>query len=234
MGYREPRLETWVRQRGKALYTEDGQLGYDLEDLTAYFAFWKMIQDEGLTPPADLQSQDSDGKMETTMLVTGKSVFGFIHSNQLVAQPEAGARGDQHHDDPEPEGREAGPVPEALDAALDRRDLGDKEAAAELMNFFITDLDANAILQIERGVSGDPAVREAILPGLSETEKKIIDYLDIVATAVGPLPPPPPKNAGELDRALRPAWDSISFEKVAVEDGAKQYYDNAVAILARA
>ena len=77
-------------------------------------------------------------------------------------------------------------------------------------------------------------MREAILPGLSPTEKKIIDYLDVVATSVGPLPPPPPKNAGELDRALRPAWDAISFEKVTVEDGAKQYYDNAVAILARA
>ena len=38
-------------------------------------------------------------------------------------QPEAGARRDQHHDDPEPDGRQAGPVPEALDAALDRRDL---------------------------------------------------------------------------------------------------------------
>ena len=102
------------------------------------------------------------------------------------------------------------------------------------MNFFITDPDANAILQIERGVSGDASVREALLPGLSPTEKKIIDYLDIVATSVSPLPPPPPKNAGELDRALRPAWDAISFEQVSVEDGAKQYYDNAVAILARA
>ena len=29
MGYVEPRLETWMRQRGKALYTEDGQLGYE-------------------------------------------------------------------------------------------------------------------------------------------------------------------------------------------------------------
>ena len=103
------------------------------------------------------------------------------------------------------------------------------------MNFFITDPEANAILQIERGVSGDAGgARELILPGLSDTEKKIIDYLDIVATSVGPLPPPPPKNAGELDRALRPAWDAISFEQVSVEDGAKQYYDNAVAILARA
>ena len=54
---------------------------------------------------------------------------------------------------------------------------------------------------------------------LSETEKKIIDYLDVVATHVGALPPPPPKNAGELDRALQPAWESVAFKKVDVKTG---------------
>ncbi len=233
-GYREPVLETWVRQRGKALYKEDGTLGYDLDDLTAFFAFWKMIQDEGLSPPADVQSQDSDGKMETSMFVTGKALFGFSHSNQLVANQKL-----------VPEEVNITMIPNQTDGKPGQylkpsmllsiaETSSDKEAAAALMNFFITDKAANAILQIERGVSGDPAVRESILGGLSDTEKKIIDYLDIVATSVSPLPPPPPKNAGELDRALRPAWDAISFEQDSVEDGAKKYYDNAVAILARA
>ena len=26
-------LETWMRQRGKALYTDDGKLAFELEDL---------------------------------------------------------------------------------------------------------------------------------------------------------------------------------------------------------
>jgi multiple sugar transport system substrate-binding protein len=217
-----------------ALYNEDGSLGYDLDDITAFFAFWKMIQDEGLSPPADVQSQDSDGKMETSMFVTGKALFGFSHSNQLVANQKL-----------VPEEVNITMIPNQTDGKPGQylkpsmllsiaETSSDKEAAAELMNFFITDKDANAILQIERGVSGDPAVRESILDGLSDTEKKIIDYLDVVATSVSPLPPPPPKNAGELDRALRPAWDAISFEQDSVEDGAKKYYDNAVAILARA
>ncbi len=234
MGYREPSLETWVRQRGKGLYDEDGQLAYDLDDLTAFFAFWKMIQDEGLSPPADVQSQDSDGKMETSMIVSGKSLFDFSHSNQLVAYQKL-----------VPEEINITMIPNQTDGKpgqylkpsmlLSMAETSeDKPATADLMNFFITNIDANKILQIERGVSGDPAVREAILPDLSDTEKKIIDYLDTVATSVSPLPPPPPKNAGELDRALRPAWDAISFEQDSVEDGAKKYYDNAVAILARA
>jgi multiple sugar transport system substrate-binding protein len=234
MGYREPVLETWVRQRGKALYTEDGKLGYGLDDLTAFFAFWKGLQDEGLTPPADVQSQDSDGKMETSMLVTGRSLFGFSHSNQLVANQKLVP--DEINIVMIPNQKDGRPgqylKPSMLLSVAETSEV--KDGAAELLNFFITDLKANEVLQIERGVSGDPAVREAILPGLSDTEKKIIDYLDVVATSVSPLPPAPPKNAGELDRALRPTWDAISFEKTSVEDGAKQYYDNAVAILARA
>ena len=80
---------------------------------------------------------------------------------------------------------------------------------------------------IERGVSGDASVREQITGKLSETEKKIIDYLDVVATSVCPLPPPPPQSAGEFDRALAPAWESVAFKKVDPGQAAKEYYENA-------
>jgi multiple sugar transport system substrate-binding protein len=233
-GYWEPRLENWVRQRGKQLYTEDGKIGYELQDLTDFWAYWKGMQDKGLTPPADIQSQDADGKMESSMFVTGKSLFGGIHSNQLVANQKLVPDEINITMVPNQPGGQPGQYLKPSMLLSMAETSADKAAAARLMNFFISDPEANAILQIERGVSGDPAVRESILPGLSDTEKKIIAYLDTVATSVGPLPPPPPKNAGELDRALRPAWDAISFEQVSVEDGAKQYYDNAVAILARA
>ena len=60
---------------------------------TEYFAFWFQMQEDGLTPPADLQAQAiASGKMEETMFVTGHAVFDFIHSNQLVADAEAGDR----------------------------------------------------------------------------------------------------------------------------------------------
>jgi multiple sugar transport system substrate-binding protein len=234
LGYWEPRLENWVRQRGKALYTEDGQLGYELEDLTAFFAYWKDLQDKGLTPPADVQSQDADGKMESSMIVTGRSLFAGIHSNQLVAYQNLMPDEVNITMVPNQEGGQPGQYLKPSMLLSMAETSPDKEASAALMNFFITDPDANAILQIERGVSGDASIREALIPGLTPTEKKIIDYLDVVATSVSPLPPPPPKNAGELDRALRPAWDAISFEQVTVEEGAKKYYDDAVAILGRA
>lgn len=234
MGYVEPRLETWMRQRGKALYTEDGQLAYEVGDLADFFAYWKGLQDKGLTPPADIQSQDASGKIEESMIVLGKAAFGFLHSNQLVANQKLMPDANGIAMIPNQAGGKPGQYlkPSMLLSIAATSPVQD--GAAELMNFFITDVPANQILQIERGVSGDPAVREAILPGLSDTQKQIIDYLNIVATSVGPLPPPPPKNAGELERELRPAWDSVSFGKVSVADGAKAFYDKAQAILARA
>lgn len=235
MAYREPRLETWVRQRGKALYTAEGKLGYDLEDLADYFAFWFQMQEDGLTPPADLQAQSvASGKMEDTMMVTGHVLFDFVHSNQLVAIQKLVT--DELAITMIP-GQKDGKPGQYLKPSMllsMASNAPDPAGAAQLMNFFLTNDSANDILLIERGVSGDASIRERISAMLSPTEKKIIDYLDVVATHVSPLPPPPPKNAGELDRALAPAWESVAFKKADPKQAAQDYYENAKAVLERA
>ena len=111
----------------------------------------------------------------------------------------------------------------------------DKDAAAELMNFFITDLDANAILQIERGVSGDPAVREAH-PARPVADREEDHRLSRRRRHLGR---PAAAAAAEERRRARPRaapglGRDLLRARSTVEDGAKQYYDNAVAILARA
>ncbi|MEO1016213.1 MAG: ABC transporter substrate-binding protein [Pseudomonadota bacterium] len=232
MGQNEPRFEVWVRQRGKALYTEDGQLGYELADLVDFFEFWYRMQEEGLTPPADLQAQ-ATGPMEQTMLVTGHALFDFIHSNQLVATQKLVPEEINITMVPnQPNGQPGQYLKPSMLLSM-AETSPDKEAAAKLLNFFITNPGANDILQIERGVTGDASIRERLLGELSPTETKIIDYLNIVATSVGPLPPPPPKNAGELDRALRPAWESVAFGQADLEAAATEYYENAERILGR-
>jgi multiple sugar transport system substrate-binding protein len=233
MANHEPRLEVWVRQRGKALYTADGKLGYDLEDLVDYFAFWYQLQEDGLTPPPDLQAQSAPGMLETNMLPTGHALFDFIHSNQLVAYQELVPDEINITMMPNQKGGQPGQYLKPSMLLSMAESSPDKAAAAKLLNFFITDEEANDILQIERGVTGDASIRERLTADLTGTEQKIIDYLNIVATWVGPLPPAPPKSAGELDRALRPAWESVAFGQVDLEVAAKDYYDNAVMILER-
>jgi multiple sugar transport system substrate-binding protein len=232
MGLVEPRLQTFLRARGKDLYDAEGKMAFEEADLADFFAFWKMMQDEGLTPPADVQAQDT-GKMEEKMMVVGKAVFGFLHSNQLVSlqnlmQDEVDIAMIPA-DGPNP-GQYMKPSMFLSMAAT----AADKPAAAELMNYFITNEDANDILLIERGVTGDASIRERINGVLNATEQKIIAYLNVVGTKVSPLPPPPPANAGEIDRALRPAWEAISFDQIEPAAAATEFYANAASILERA
>jgi multiple sugar transport system substrate-binding protein len=229
----ENMLETWTRQRGKGLYTEDGQLAFDLEDLEAFWAFYLGLQDSGLTPPADVMAMDT-GKMEENGLIIRNTLFNFLHSNQLVAaqnltEDEVGITMI-----PNQAGGRAGQYLKPSMLLSMAANSPDPSAAAKLLNFFITDPAANDILLIERGVTGDASIRERITANLTDTEKKIIAYLNVVATHVSPLPPPPPKGAGEIDRAIRPAWEAVAFGQKSLADGAKEFYEFAKATLERA
>jgi multiple sugar transport system substrate-binding protein len=229
----ENMLETWTRQRGKGLYTEDGQLAFDLEDLEAFWAFYLGLQDSGLTPPADVMAMDT-GKMEENGLIIRNTLFNFLHSNQLVAaqnltEDEVGIAMI-----PNQAGGRAGQYLKPSMLLSMAANSPDPSAAAKLLNFFITDPAANDILLIERGVTGDASIRERITANLTDTEKKIIAYLNVVATHVSPLPPPPPKGAGEIDRAIRPAWEAVAFGQKSLADGAKEFYEFAKATLERA
>lgn len=231
-GMEEPWFETWVRQRGKALYTADGQLGFGLEDLTEFWALWYQMQQDGLTPPPDVQALDVES-IETTMIVTGHSVMDFCHSNQLVAVQKLMKDKAALTMLPNQKGGQPGQYMKPSMLLSMAASATDKDQAAKLINFFITDPEANDILQIERGVTGDASIRERLVSKLTETETVIVDFLNVVGKSVGALPPPPPKNAGEVDRAMRPGWEAVAFGQLSVEDGAKQFYEKAKETLAR-
>ncbi len=223
-GGQENMLETWMRQRGKALYTEDGKLAFDVDDMTAYWEHWYKMLESGLTPPADVQAQDT-GKMEEMMLLTKHSAFDFLHSNQLVAAQKLSPDELAMTMIPNQNGGKPGQYMKPSMLLSMAETSPDKDGAAKLMAFFITDPDANNVLLIERGVTGDASVRKNIMASLTPTENKIIDYLNLVSTWVGPLPPPPPKGAGEIDRAIEPAWQAVAFKQKKVDAAAKEFYD---------
>jgi multiple sugar transport system substrate-binding protein len=231
-GMEEPWFETWVRQRGKALYTEDGKLGFGPEDLTEFWAFWYQMQQDGLTPPPDVQALDQQS-IETTMMVTGHSVLDFCHSNQLVAVQKLMKDTAALTMIPNQKGGKPGQYMKPSMLLSMSASSSVKDAAAKLVNFFITDPEANDILSIERGVTGDASIRERLTSRLTDVQKAIVEYLNVVATSISPLPPPPPKNAGEVNRQMRPHWEAVAFGKVGVEEGAKTFYALAEATLAR-
>ena len=118
-GHWEPMMEFFMRQRGKALYDEEGELGYDEEDVADYFGLWEGMRDEGLVPTPDDHRAGHHAAEHAAH--AGTAAIDFAHSNQLVALQALNPHelGDEHV--PEPAGRAAGAVSQALDADLDER-----------------------------------------------------------------------------------------------------------------
>ena len=83
-GRYEPALEVWLRQRGKALYTDDGKLGFDATDIGEWFAFWHDLRKRGALRLGRRSQALDMGEIDTSLLTLGKAAMVFAHSNQLV------------------------------------------------------------------------------------------------------------------------------------------------------
>jgi multiple sugar transport system substrate-binding protein len=232
-GIWEPMLEFFLRQRGKALYTEDGEIASTQEDVTDYFGLWDSLRQEGLVPAADVTTRDIGG-LDALPLTGRKCAIDFAHSNQIIGLQAlvpnelgvtmlpnlAGGRPGQY-------------LKPSMLISMSRTSPN-KDGAVKLLAFLAYDLDAAAVLGVERGVPGDKQAREFLLDKVNPVERKMIDYLDIVAGNVSPLPPPPPKGAGEVETLLRRFYPELAFGRMDVKDGSERFFKQTQAVLRRA
>lgn len=233
--YSEPMLDNWLRQRGKALYTAEGQLGFDEADMVEWFTMWNTMREAGVCVGADSQALDT-GPLETTMLVSGKAALIPSNSNQLVGfqaimqdkldmcgYPRiAAGQGGGHYRKPSMFFSVAG-------------SSSKKEAAADFVSYFINDPEAAKILGVERGIPASAAVRDIVAPTLDAQNQIALNFVANLGDLLGDLPPPPPAAAGEIDASLlRTTGQEVGFGARTAEDGAKYFVTEAAAVLARA
>jgi len=228
----EPTFECWLRQRGKALYDAEGKLGFDAGDATEWFAMWQGMRDSGACVPADLQALDQL-TIETSMVTLGHAAVAFNHTNQIVGfqavnqsplvmvpYPTAGA-------DSKPGQYRK---PSMFFSAY--ANTGVPVEAAKFVSYFINDPAATEVLGVERGVPESAAVREALSNTLDELGKAQIEFIENLGDLAGPLPPPPPAGAGEIQFALKRINEEVGFG-TPPEAGAETLVSEATAILAR-
>jgi multiple sugar transport system substrate-binding protein len=229
----EPALENWLRQRGKALYTADGKLGFDAADLTEWFKLWKSLRDAGAIVTPDNQALDT-GPLESTMVSLGKAAVTFANSNQLVAfqaiikdpvtisnfpRVAAGSKGGHYR------------KPSMFWSVAGGSKL--KEDATKYLSFFVGDPGAAKVLGVERGIPCSAAVRAAIAPSLDAQSQVALQFVSNLADLLGPIPPPPPANAGEVATALLTKSQEVAFGQQSPEDAGPAFVQQAGEILTR-
>jgi multiple sugar transport system substrate-binding protein len=233
--YTEPALDNWLRQRGKALYTAEGKLGFEEADAVEWYQLWAKLRAAGVCVSPEDQALDT-GPLETTMLVTGRSALMPSNSNQLVGYQAlvqdkldmvgypriAAGVGGGHYRKPSMFFSVSGTS-------------ANKEAAADFLNFFISDPEAAKALGVERGIPCIAATREVVAPTLDEGSQIALNFVANLGDLLGPLPPPPPAAAGEVDASLiRTLGQEVGFGAKTPEQAGAELITGATDILSRA
>ncbi len=225
-------LETFVRQRGKRLFSEDGlSLGFEPQDLIDWLTYWDDLRKAGAVPPADVTAA-AQTLPENSPLVMGQAPIEFTTASQFVnfqgLQPHTlGLR-------MYPNGPEGSEPAQFIRPALYISAAAATEypqESAELINFLLNDLEAAAILRTARGIPASPKVRELLLEDVDDTERKTFELIDAVtetATQTNVLTPPGGRAATDV---ISQANLSVGFGQETIDAAVERVFVEATAEL---
>ena len=148
-------LWVWLRQQGKDLYSGN-KLGFTEADLTKWFQMWADARAAKAAPPADIIHVANAGSVTSQLVVTGKAATSFMWSNQMpeLAKNTKDTLGVvSYPGDPKGQWARAsmyfaGYVNTKYPANV-----------VDVINFFLNDPEAGAILGTERGLPANSDVR---------------------------------------------------------------------------
>jgi multiple sugar transport system substrate-binding protein len=218
----------WVRQQGKQLYNGT-QLGFTKEDLTRWFELWKGARDAKAAPPADIINVANGGDVTKQLVVTGQALTSFMWANQM---PElAKNTKDQlgvvaYPGDPSAQWARASMYLSVF------RNSKNKDAAVDVINFLVNDLEAGKVLGTERGLPSNLDVRSAVATSVTDANMKTsIAFENDLTPKFGPAPPVPPKGHATVRSELRKAAESVQYGRAAPAAAAEAFFTAATAAL---
>jgi multiple sugar transport system substrate-binding protein len=230
-GMTEPLLEVFVRGRGRTLYGEDGKLGFTRDDVAEWFDYWDRLRRANVATPGDMQALYRQTP-ETSMLVTNRAPIAFSHSNLLIAHQ--GLTQNKLGMTAYPRGDRPGQYYKPSMLLSLSSTASNPREAARLIGFLSVAPEAGEHLGVERGVPPSAARREALAATVPEGDRIQIAYIAAIADAVSPLPPPPPRGAGEVANLLRRTNEKVAFGQLRVPAAADEFMNEAVRALERA
>lgn len=228
----EQGFEQWLNQQGKSLYNADGQASFTKDDVTAWFDLWDKLRKAGSIAPADVGASNT-GKVEEYEVSRGLAAMSFVNSNQIVAFQAINKNSLAISPFPREKAGTSGHYIKPSQMMSISSKSKSPEEAAKIISFMVQAPEGVKILGIERGVPCSTAARATLLPDLDALGKIQIDYVASVGKTAIPLPPPPPKGAGEIENLLRRVADSVAFGKTSIADGAAQFHAETIRVLAR-
>lgn len=222
-------LESWMRGRGKSLFSEDGKsFGFEKEDLIELFEFTMRLQEEGLTPPPEIVAEYEGKGLEEGMFGTHRIVMEFNPGNRMKVTQDYMedrlnlVRFPSHN----------GNHGEILTGAF----LGisahseHPEAVAKLINMWMNDLEFNKLYENEHGIIANEELLDKMKPTMIRGDILAVDNMVDVLNSTEAQPHRVPGMAPINDQ-LTKSLDEIKYGVKSIEKAVDDIFAEAERIL---
>ncbi|XEC96098.1 ABC transporter substrate-binding protein [Paenibacillus tarimensis] len=222
----------YLRTHGKSLFSADGtSLGYDDDQLFIdYFGRLSKLVYEGALLPPDAKAQIKG--LEDDPAVKGNAIGIWQWSNQFIGFQQVANRELALMNMPGPNMKEGMFINPGMYFSV-AKDSPHQEEAIRFINFFVNDVEANKLILGDRGVPGSSVVKDALKPMLTPEQAQVFDYVAWAEQNSSQQDPPEPVGAAEVFAILTSAVEQLDFEKTTAEEAAKQFREQANAVLAK-
>ncbi len=209
------------------------KLGFDDPSmLTDYMTMRKELVDAGAYPDPGAMAEIKD--IEGDYLVTGEAAMSWVASNQLTAMAKAAGR--EIKIAPVPRKTQDGPSGAAVQSSqmlCISKDSKAPEEAAKFINYFVNDLEANKILNGERGVPINTTIRESFSKDATGVQKEMYDFLSLIGSfKTGEINLISPPETDEIRDQYCLLLEQVIYGEKTPEEASKEIYDFAAAKLA--
>ncbi|SHI56118.1 multiple sugar transport system substrate-binding protein [Nocardiopsis flavescens] len=224
MAYNETGFQVFARQRGEALYTEDGRLGFSEQTLTEWYEIVEEMADSGAQPSAERGVEIQAGGVEQSVVSTGQGAMAHFWSNQVGNVSESAGRdiellrypGETEHE------RTGLFFKPAMFYSVSARSEHPEEAL-RFVDHMLNDPAAAELLKADLGLPANLEVREAIAGDLSEGDARMAEFMaGIEDTIVDGNPAPPIGAGGVVDIGSRVA-DRLAFGDITPQEAAREF-----------
>jgi multiple sugar transport system substrate-binding protein len=231
MGSKEA-MECWLHQRGKALYTPEGQLGFAPEDLAEWYQYWIDLVEAGGAVDFETAAEALED-LSDWEVPSGRGAFNFHWSNIVpafveVSQDEVGVG---MYPQGDPPNSQPGQYYKASMLLSIPSQAENQDAAADLIQALVLDPEIASELGFERGVPSSTAVREALRPNASEPEQASLEYVEFMADKIRPVPPPPPEAGADVEAEFVFYGQEAGFGRMPVQEAVDAFFEEATNIL---
>lgn len=219
-------LEVWLRQQGKDLINESGELAFESADLEQYFQLQLDLLKQGALPQPSILSEDQNTGPDQSLTGTGQVAMGHWWTNQIASLSETSGADLVPLRMPQTEGTDTGHGLYYKSSMFMSGNANTEhpDVVQDFIDFMINSEEAGMINLADRGLPASQTVRDAVVPELGEADQRAAEFLQDIEDELGDAKPIPPLGYSAIQEILMRYEMEVFFERQTPAEAAEAAY----------